>query len=183
MSSNQNQQKIRILFTEIKRYQGFARDFEGNKDSENYQEKINQLQNQIENQTQNLLENINLYPIDTILLGQYGQYQFQLYDDIDLSNPPIMGVDVSGALMQDSSAITIIDSKTTKTVGTLNCNYITSDDLADAIYTLITRYFPNCVASIERNGGYGVSVIQRLCKTSVKKNLSAVNVSIPASQL
>lgn len=91
-------------------------------------------------------------PIDTILLGKYGQYQFQLYSDIDLSSPPIMGVDVSGALMQDASAITVIDSKTTKVVGTLNCNYITSDDLADAIYFLITRYTPNAVCSIERNG-------------------------------
>jgi hypothetical protein len=30
---------------------------------------------------------------------------------------------------------------------------------------------PNSIVNIERNGGFGVSVLQRLCKTSIKKNL------------
>jgi hypothetical protein len=30
---------------------------------------------------------------------------------------------------------------------------------------------PNAICNIERNGGFGVSVIQRLCKTTVKNNL------------
>ena len=110
-------------------------------------------------------------PIRTIFFGKQGQYQFNVYEDIDLRYPPIIGVDVSGALYNDSSAITIIDSKTTRVVADFNCNYIPADDLADILYTLATRYMPNCCISVERNGGFGIAVLQRLCKTSIKKNL------------
>jgi hypothetical protein len=112
-------------------------------------------------------------PIKTILLGRCRQYQLNIYEDIDMryNCPPIMGVDVAGALYQDSSAITIVDSRTTRTSATLNCNYMPSDDLADCIYTIVTNYLPAAIINVERNGGFGVSVLQRLCKTSVKKNL------------
>lgn len=110
-------------------------------------------------------------PIRTILFGRFKQYQFNIYEDIDTSYPPIVGVDVAGAMYHDSSAITVIDSKTTRVGATLNCNYMPSDDLAEVIYELATKYLPNCVINIERNGGFGASVIQRLVKTSVKKNL------------
>lgn len=110
-------------------------------------------------------------PIRVMLFGRYQQYQFKIYKDLDLRFPPIIGVDVSGAMYQDSSAITIIDSKTTEVTATLNCNYIPTDDLADVIYVLVNNYMRNAIVNIERNGGFGVSVVQRLCKTSIKKNL------------
>ena len=103
--------------------------------------------------------------------GRHSQYQFNVYEDIDLRFPPIIGVDVSGALYNDSSAITIIDSRTTRVVADFNCNYVPADDLADIIYELITRYMPNAICNVERSGGFGISVLQRLCKTSIKKNL------------
>lgn len=110
-------------------------------------------------------------PIRTILFGRFGQYQFNIYEDIDTSYPPIVGVDVAGAMYHDSSAITVIDSKTTRVGATLNCNYMPSDDLADVLYELATKYLPSCVINVELNGGFGASVVQRLVKTSVKKNL------------
>lgn len=110
-------------------------------------------------------------PIRTIFFGRFKQYQFNIYEDIDLSFPPIIGVDVSGATFNDSSAITVIDSHTTRVCATLNCNFMPADDLAEVLYELVTKYMPNAIINIERNGGFGVSVIQRLCKTSVKKNL------------
>lgn len=110
-------------------------------------------------------------PIRTILFGRFKQYQFNIYEDIDTSYPPIVGVDVAGAMYHDSSAITVIDSRTTRVGATLNCNYMPSDDLSEVIYELATKYLPNCVINVERNGGFGASVIQRLVKTSVKKNL------------
>lgn len=91
-------------------------------------------------------------PIRTIFFGQYNQYQMQIFEEIDLRNPPIIGVDVSGALYNDSSAITIIDSKTTRVCATLNCNYIPSDDLADVVYNIVSNYLPNSIVNIERNG-------------------------------
>ena len=110
-------------------------------------------------------------PIRTILFGRASQYQFHVYEDVDLRYPPIVGVDVAGAMYQDSSAITVIDSRTTKTFATLNCNFIPSDDLAEVVFTLVSKYMPNAVVNVERNGGFGGSVLQRLVKTNVKKNL------------
>lgn len=110
-------------------------------------------------------------PIRTLLFGRFSQYQFDIYENLDLSYPPIIGVDVAGATMHDSSAITVVDSHTTRVCANLHCNYMPSDDLAETIYEITTKYMNNAVINIERNGGFGVSVIQRLCKTSVKKNL------------
>lgn len=91
-------------------------------------------------------------PIRTLFFGKAQQYQFLIYEDIDLRYPPIMGVDVGGALRQDSSAITIVDSKTTRVTATFNCNYIPSDDLADLIYTIVTSKMSNAIVNIERTG-------------------------------
>lgn len=91
-------------------------------------------------------------PIRSIAFGRFGQYRFDVYKDIDLAYPPIIGVDVSGATFNDSSAITIIDSHTTEVCACLNCNFIPADDLADVIYNLTINYMPNAIISIERNG-------------------------------
>ena len=110
-------------------------------------------------------------PIRTIKFGRVGQYLFDVYEDIDLSYPPIIGVDVSGATMHDSSAITVIDSRTTKVCATFHCNFIPQDDLADLLYVLVNQYMPTACINVEINGGYGRSVVHRLVKTNVKKNL------------
>jgi len=91
-------------------------------------------------------------PIRTLLYGRFNQYQVQVYEDIDLRYPPIIGVDVSGAMYRDASAITIVDSRTTKVCATLNCNYIPTDDLADVVYNIVKYKMPNAVINIERNG-------------------------------
>ena len=110
-------------------------------------------------------------PLKTILFGNAGQYQMHIYEEIDLRYPPIIGVDVSGGYQQDASAVTIIDSRTTRVIATFNCNYISSPDLARLIYELVTKYMSNAIINVERNGGFGASVLAALCKTSVKKNI------------
>lgn len=111
-------------------------------------------------------------PIDQIMLGR-GGYIFNIYKKPDFWRyPPIVGVDVSGGYNRDSSAITIIDSETTEVIATFNCNYISITDLGKLIYELIVKYMPNCVVNIERNGGFGASVLSYLLsKPAVKKNL------------
>ena len=98
-------------------------------------------------------------------------YIFDVYKDLDLRYPPIIGVDVSGGYKRDASAIVIIDSVTTEVSAVLNCNYISTMDLAKVIYQLVTNYMPNAIVNIERNGGFGASVLSKLVKTSIKKNL------------
>lgn len=112
-------------------------------------------------------------PIDKIRIGNPGSpYYLHIYDRADIRiHPPIIGVDVSGGYEQDSSAITIIDSKTTKVLATFNCNYISIDNLAKVIYEIVVKYMPNAIINVERNGGFGASLLQKLITTKLKRNL------------
>ena len=101
-----------------------------------------------------------------------GHYFMNIYKEADIRRyPPIIGVDVSGGYQKDSSAITIIDSKTTEVIADFNCNYISTPDLAKVIYEIVTKYMPNAIVNIERNGGFGASVLHHLIKSKIKRNL------------
>lgn len=120
------------------------------------------------------LNRIKLYikePIQTIHL--LGFYQFNIYEKFlpDPKHIPIIGVDVAGGYQQDSSAITIIDSYDTRVKADMNCNYISIADLIKVIYVLVNQYFPNAVVNVERNGGFGASVVSSLVKSNIKHNL------------
>lgn len=109
-------------------------------------------------------------PIYSIMLNRL--YKMNIYKRVDIKrHPPIIGVDVSGGYNKDSSTITIIDSETTDVIGTLNCNYISIPELAKCIYELVIKYMPNAIVNIERNGGFGASVIAILKKSKIKRNL------------
>lgn len=109
-------------------------------------------------------------PIRSIFL--LNKFEIKIYMEMDMRrNPPIMGVDVSGGYQRDSSAITVIDSATTCVAAEFNCNYISPNELAALIFEMVTKFMPNCVVNIERNGGFGASVISRLLPTVIKRNL------------
>jgi len=114
-------------------------------------------------------------PIDARLI--LGKWTLNIYEKIPLKSdytpkyPPVMGVDVSGGYNQDASAITIIDSKTTRVFADFKCNYISPIDLARVIYEITTTTMPNVVINVERNGGYGASVLAKLIESKIKKNL------------
>ena len=110
-------------------------------------------------------------PLNTILFGRAGQYQFKIWGHYNPECPPIVGVDVAGGWQQDSSAITVIDSRTTKVVATFNCNYIPTPDLAELLVTLVSTYMKNAIVNIERNGGFGGTLLQLLVKSKIKNNL------------
>lgn len=108
-------------------------------------------------------------PINTVLL--LNKYELKIYEKLNLKYPPLVGVDVSGGYQQDSSAITVVDSYTTRVTAELNSNFISTPELALIIYEIVSKWMPNAVVNIERNGGFGASVIARLLQTSIKKNL------------
>lgn len=108
-------------------------------------------------------------PISTIMLANF--YQFNIYKQLDPRAIPLVGVDVSGGFQKDSSAITVVESTTTEVTADMNCNYISTPDLAKVLYELVTKYMPRSVINIERNGGFGASVLATLLKTSIKRNL------------
>lgn len=117
-----------------------------------------------------IVQELTKTPIKQVLL--MNKYIMNIYQQVDLNRyPPIIGVDVSGGYNRDSSAISVIDSHTTKLFADLNCNYISTFDLAQCIYELVTNFMPNAVVNVERNGGYGASVLSKLVNSSIKRNL------------
>lgn len=109
-------------------------------------------------------------PFKQVLL--MNKYIMNIYWQADINRyPPIIGVDVSGGYNRDSSAISVIDSHTTKLFADFNCNYISTFDLAQCIYELVVNYMPNAVVNVERNGGYGASVLSKLVNSPIKRNL------------
>ena len=109
-------------------------------------------------------------PISVVYI--LGKYRFETYMQADTRTyPPLVGVDVSGGYKQDSSTITVIDSSTTKVLGCLNCNYISTLDLARCIEFIVKQWMPNAIVNVERNGGFGATVISKLIKMGLKKNL------------
>ena len=86
-------------------------------------------------------------------------------------NPPIVGVDAAGGLHKDSSAITILDSGDTSVIADFKCNHVSLHDFAKIIHDLVVYHFQNAVVNVERNGGWGQSVLQILAKSKIKKNL------------
>lgn len=108
-------------------------------------------------------------PINTVLL--LNKFELKIYEKIDMKYPPIVGVDVSGGYQRDSSAITVVDSYSTRVTAELNSNFISTPELALVIYNIVSQWMPNAVVNIERNGGFGSSVIARLLQTSIRKNL------------
>lgn len=90
-------------------------------------------------------------PINTILV--FNKYPLKIYERMDaMRSIPILGVDVSAGLSRDSSAIVIIDSRTSRVTATFECNYISTIEFAAVIQEIVSRWMPNAVINIERNG-------------------------------
>ncbi|MEI2420983.1 hypothetical protein V6O07_11980, partial [Arthrospira platensis SPKY2] len=79
---------------------------------------------------------LNKNPIRTIYINKY--FPLDLYEEIDILTPLIIGVDVSSGIGKDASSIVLVNSKTKHIVGIMNNSRIDTDDLADVIYTLVT---------------------------------------------
>lgn len=114
-------------------------------------------------------------PKKTVLI--FGKYELKIFEEIPLKAnlvpkyPPIIGVDPSGGVSKDYSCLTFIDSKTTRVFAELRANTVSLIDLARIIEYIVLNMMPNAIINIERNGGFGLSVIAKLKETKVKKNL------------
>jgi len=116
-----------------------------------------------------MIRNLLKAPIGSFMI--FNKYTILVYERMDPRHVPILGVDVAGGYSHDSSAITIVDSWTTKVTAEFNCNWIPTLDLAAVIQEIVSKYMPNAVVNIERNGGFGATVIAALLRTNIKRNL------------
>ena len=115
------------------------------------------------------IRNLLRAPIGSFMV--FNKYPILVYERMDPRHVPLIGVDPSGGYQRDSSAITIVDSWTTRVTAEFNCNWIPTLDLAAVILELVSKYMPNAVVNIERNGGFGASIIAKLLTTPIKRNL------------
>ena len=116
-----------------------------------------------------MIRNLLRAPIGSFML--FNKYTITVYERMDPRHVPIIGCDPAGGYSHDSSALTIIDSWTTKVTAEFNCNWIPTLDFAAVIKELVTKYMPNAVVNIERNGGYGATIIAALLKSNIKRNI------------
>lgn len=93
-------------------------------------------------------------PRNILRFGKAGQFVMKFWDTIPINSmyPPIIGVDVASGAHKDASAITVIDSETTKVIATFKSNFITMPELADLIYQFVTNYAKNAIVNVENNG-------------------------------
>ena len=93
-------------------------------------------------------------PRSILRFGKAGQFVMKFWDSISINStyPPIVGDDVASAAHKDASAITVIDSQTTKVLATFKSNFITMPELADLIYQFVSTYARNAIVNIENNG-------------------------------
>lgn len=115
------------------------------------------------------IRNLLRAPIGSFMV--FNKYPILVYERMDPRHIPLIGIDPSGGYQRDSSAITIVDSWTTRVTAEFNCNWIPTLDLAAVILELVSKYMPNAVVNIERNGGFGASIIAKLLTTPIKRNL------------
>jgi hypothetical protein len=107
-------------------------------------------------------------PVATLMLSKY--YPLSIYKDFNWHKNLLIGVDVSGGLSKDYSAIVIIDPDTMEVVADFANNVIDSVDLASLLYDMVKKFFINSTLVIERNS-YGKTVIDMLLKTDVQNRL------------
>ena len=120
--------------------------------------------------TQDELRNVQRFVRNPIKQIYINNYLFNIYEEITPKSKTLIGVDVAAGYSKDSSAISVIDSATTKLVADFNCNYINPVDLGNVIYTLVLSYLPNSLVTIERNG-VGTGTLAQLMKSKIRNNL------------
>jgi len=104
-------------------------------------------------------------PRYTLFFGKAGQFQMKFWDTVPIGStyPLLIGVDVSSGVHRDASAITVVDSETTKVIATFRNNFITMPELADLIYQFVTNYAKNAIICVENNGATKVSPSRVIC--------------------
>ena len=120
--------------------------------------------------SQDELRNVQRFVRNPIKQIYINNYLFNIYEEITPKSKTLIGVDVAAGYSKDSSAISVIDSATTKLVADFNCNYINPVDLGNVIYTLVLNYLPNSLVTIERNG-VGTGTLAQLMKSKIRNNL------------
>lgn len=107
-------------------------------------------------------------PVEEIYINRL--YPLLVYERLNKNIPYIVGVDVASGRYGDFSAVTIINPYTAKPVADFKSNIYTTPKLASFLLSLVTKYIPRAILTIENNN-MGSSVIDMLRNSPVAGNL------------
>jgi hypothetical protein len=105
---------------------------------------------------------------ETLKINKY--FNLNVYSEYHGRKPVLIGVDVSGGLGRDSSAIAVVNPETLIPMAFFRSNMIPSDQLKKLLVTLVTKRYPNCILSIENNS-VGKPLIDELRDTAISRVL------------
>lgn len=105
---------------------------------------------------------------DVYKINKY--FNLYVYEEYHGKKPVIIGVDVSGGLGRDSTAIVVVHPETLKPIAFFRSNMIPSDQLRKLLVTLVTKRYPNCILTIENNS-VGKPLLDELKDTVIARVL------------
>jgi len=153
-----------------------------------YLERAKKMNNPIKARREYLLEWINsngnspFDPDDIEMIGELSRvkqptiykinkyYNLAVYSEYHGSKPVLIGVDVSGGLGRDSTAIVVVNPETLMPMAFFKSNMIPSDQLRKLLVTLVRKRYPHCILTIENNS-VGKPIIDELRDTSLSRVL------------
>lgn len=97
-------------------------------------------------------------------------YTLNVYAEYHGKKPVLIGVDVSGSLGRDSSAVVVANPETLEPIAVFKSNMIPSDHLKKLLITLVTKRYPHCILTIENNS-VGKPLLDELQDTAISRCL------------
>ena len=86
---------------------------------------------------------------EVVKINKY--FNMYVYQEYHGRKPVLIGVDVSGGLGRDSTAVVVVHPETLVPLAFFKSNMIPSDQLKKLLITVVTRMYPNCILTIENN--------------------------------
>lgn len=106
--------------------------------------------------------------VTTYKINKY--YNLNVYSEYHGRKPVLIGVDVSGGLGRDSTAVTVVNPETLLPMAFFKSNMIQSDHLKKLLVTLVTKRYPHCILTIENNS-VGKPLLDELRDTPLNRVL------------
>ena len=97
-------------------------------------------------------------------------FNLTVYDEYHGKKPVLIGVDVSGGLGRDSTAVVVVNPETLMPMAFFKSNMIPSDQLRKLLMTIVRKRYPHCILTIENNS-VGKPLIDELRDTSLSRVL------------
>jgi len=114
------------------------------------------------------MSKMNESKAETYKINKY--YNLVVYDEYKGKKPVIIGVDVSGGLGRDNTAVVVVNPETLLPMAFFKSNMIPSDHLKKLLVTLVNKRYPHCILTIENNS-VGKPLLDELRDTSISRVL------------